>query len=46
MIAGVDLTCIVKAVPAVSSDDKQEEQTHEVLKVSFDHFKEKYTLVQ
>lgn len=31
---GVDLSCIVKAVPAVSSDDKQEEQTHEVLQVS------------
>ncbi|XP_042284683.1 armadillo repeat-containing protein 6 [Thunnus maccoyii] len=30
---GVDLSCIVKAVPAVSSDDKQEEQTHEVLQV-------------
>uniref|UniRef100_A0A3P8SWL6 Armadillo repeat containing 6 n=1 Tax=Amphiprion percula TaxID=161767 RepID=A0A3P8SWL6_AMPPE len=28
---GVDLNCIVKAVPAVSSEDKQEEQTHEVL---------------
>uniref|UniRef100_UPI0037E6FD06 armadillo repeat-containing protein 6 n=1 Tax=Semicossyphus pulcher TaxID=241346 RepID=UPI0037E6FD06 len=28
---GVDLSCIVKAVPAVSSEDKQEEQTHEVL---------------
>ncbi|CAK6952455.1 armadillo repeat-containing protein 6 [Scomber scombrus] len=28
---GVDLSCIVKAVPAVSTDDKQEEQTHEVL---------------
>ncbi|KAM9349443.1 armadillo repeat-containing protein 6 [Symphorus nematophorus] len=29
---GVELSCIVKAVPAVlSSDDKQEEQTHEVL---------------
>ncbi|KAM9790229.1 armadillo repeat-containing protein 6 [Syngnathus typhle] len=27
---GVDLSCIVKAVPAVSSDDKQE-QTHEIL---------------
>ncbi|XP_034558962.1 armadillo repeat-containing protein 6 isoform X2 [Notolabrus celidotus] len=30
---GVDLSCIVKAVPAVSSEDKQEEQTHEVLQV-------------
>ncbi|XP_074544562.1 armadillo repeat-containing protein 6 [Halichoeres trimaculatus] len=30
---GVDLTCIVKAVPAVSSEKKQEEQTHEVLQV-------------
>ncbi|XP_017277630.1 armadillo repeat-containing protein 6 [Kryptolebias marmoratus] len=29
---GVDLSCIVKAVPAVTADDKQEEQTHEVLK--------------
>ncbi|XP_070701487.1 armadillo repeat-containing protein 6 [Pempheris klunzingeri] len=28
---GVDLSCIVKAVHAVSSEDKQEEQTHEVL---------------
>lgn len=28
---GVDLSCIVKAVPTVSSDDKQDEQTHEVL---------------
>ncbi|XP_022053269.1 armadillo repeat-containing protein 6 [Acanthochromis polyacanthus] len=28
---GVDLNCIVKAVPAVTSEDKQEEQTHEVL---------------
>nr|XP_020471771.1 armadillo repeat-containing protein 6 [Monopterus albus]XP_020471772.1 armadillo repeat-containing protein 6 [Monopterus albus]XP_020471773.1 armadillo repeat-containing protein 6 [Monopterus albus]XP_020471774.1 armadillo repeat-containing protein 6 [Monopterus albus]XP_020471775.1 armadillo repeat-containing protein 6 [Monopterus albus] len=28
---GVDLSCIVKAVPAVSSDEKPEEQTHEVL---------------
>ncbi|KAF7661899.1 hypothetical protein LDENG_00251130 [Lucifuga dentata] len=28
---GVDLSCIVKAVPAKSTDDKQEEQTHEVL---------------
>ncbi|XP_053185806.1 armadillo repeat-containing protein 6 [Scomber japonicus] len=28
---GVDLSCIVQAVPAVSTDDKQEEQTHEVL---------------
>ncbi|TKS79952.1 Armadillo repeat-containing protein 6 [Collichthys lucidus] len=28
---GVELSCIVKAVPAVSSEDKQEEQTHEVL---------------
>lgn len=46
MNLGVDLSCIVKAVPAVSSDDKQEEQTHEVLKVSFEHFKESYTLVQ
>ncbi|KAK2895375.1 armadillo repeat-containing protein 6 isoform X1 [Channa argus] len=28
---GVDLTCIVKAVSAVSSDENQEEQIHEVL---------------
>ncbi|XP_027877629.1 armadillo repeat-containing protein 6 [Xiphophorus couchianus] len=28
---GVDLSCIVKVVPAASSDDNQEEQTHEVL---------------
>ncbi|XP_051253512.1 armadillo repeat-containing protein 6 [Dicentrarchus labrax] len=28
---GVDLSCIVKAMPAGSSDDKQEEQTHKVL---------------
>ncbi|XP_026169962.1 armadillo repeat-containing protein 6 [Mastacembelus armatus] len=28
---GVDLSCIVKAVPAVSSDEKQEEQTHEII---------------
>ncbi|AWP04190.1 putative armadillo repeat-containing protein 6 [Scophthalmus maximus] len=28
---GVDLSCIVKAVQAVSSGEKQEEQTHEVL---------------
>ncbi|XP_068427802.1 armadillo repeat-containing protein 6 [Clinocottus analis] len=30
---GVNLKCIVKAVPAVSSDDNQEEPTHEVLQV-------------
>lgn len=30
---GVDLSCIVKAVPAVSSVDSQEEQTHEILQV-------------
>lgn len=34
MGAGVDLTCIVQAVPASSSNEKQEEQTHEVLRVS------------
>ncbi|XP_029970043.1 armadillo repeat-containing protein 6 [Salarias fasciatus] len=28
---GVDLSCIVKAVPAVASADTQEEQTHQVL---------------
>ncbi|XP_005920536.1 armadillo repeat-containing protein 6 [Haplochromis burtoni] len=28
---GVDLSCIVKAVPTLSSADSQEEQTHEVL---------------
>nr|XP_040026277.1 armadillo repeat-containing protein 6 [Gasterosteus aculeatus aculeatus] len=28
---GVNLSCIVKAVPVVSSDNKQEEPTHEVL---------------
>ncbi|XP_071383447.1 armadillo repeat-containing protein 6 [Centroberyx affinis] len=28
---GVDLSCIVKAVPTISSDEKQDEQTHEVL---------------
>ncbi|KAM4552702.1 armadillo repeat-containing protein 6 isoform 1-T3 [Odontesthes bonariensis] len=28
---GVDLSCIVKAVPAALSNDNQEEQTHEVL---------------
>ncbi|XP_029930183.1 armadillo repeat-containing protein 6 [Myripristis murdjan] len=28
---GVDLSCIVKAVPVSLSDDKQEEQTHEIL---------------
>ncbi|XP_014867981.1 PREDICTED: armadillo repeat-containing protein 6 [Poecilia mexicana] len=28
---GVDLSCIVKVVPAASSNDNQEEQTHEVL---------------
>ncbi|XP_008432057.1 armadillo repeat-containing protein 6 [Poecilia reticulata] len=28
---GVDLSCIVKVVPAASSDDNQDEQTHEVL---------------
>ncbi|XP_061654225.1 armadillo repeat-containing protein 6 [Phyllopteryx taeniolatus] len=28
---GVDLSCIVRAVPAVPSDDKQQEQTHEIL---------------
>ncbi|XP_058478823.1 armadillo repeat-containing protein 6 [Solea solea] len=27
----VDLSCIVKAVPVASSDDNQEEQTHEIL---------------
>lgn len=34
MGAGVDLSCIVQAVPASSSNEKQEEQTHEVLRVS------------
>nr|XP_057923235.1 armadillo repeat-containing protein 6 [Doryrhamphus excisus] len=29
---GVDLSCIVKAVPAVPSEDKQQEKTHEILK--------------
>uniref|UniRef100_A0A1A7YL87 Armadillo repeat containing 6 n=1 Tax=Iconisemion striatum TaxID=60296 RepID=A0A1A7YL87_9TELE len=29
---GVDLSCIVKAVPATSTDVSQEDQTHEVLK--------------
>ncbi|XP_054610693.1 armadillo repeat-containing protein 6 [Dunckerocampus dactyliophorus] len=29
---GVDLSCIVKAVPAVPSDDQQQEKTHEILK--------------
>ncbi|XP_061696187.1 armadillo repeat-containing protein 6 [Syngnathoides biaculeatus] len=28
---GVDLSCIVKAVPAVASDDKKQEQTHAIL---------------
>ncbi|XP_056149408.1 armadillo repeat-containing protein 6 [Lampris incognitus] len=28
---GVDLSCIVKVVPNILSDEKQEEQTHEVL---------------
>ncbi|XP_077369859.1 armadillo repeat-containing protein 6 [Festucalex cinctus] len=28
---GVDLSCIVKAVPAATSDDKHQEQTHEIL---------------
>ncbi|XP_077580614.1 armadillo repeat-containing protein 6 isoform X2 [Stigmatopora nigra] len=28
---GVDLSCIVKAVPAEPSDDKQQEQTHKIL---------------
>ncbi|XP_034038972.1 LOW QUALITY PROTEIN: armadillo repeat-containing protein 6 [Thalassophryne amazonica] len=28
---GVDLSCIIKVVPTVSSDDKSEEHTHEVL---------------
>lgn len=32
--AGVDLSCIVKAVPTLSLADSQEEQTHEVLQVS------------
>ncbi|XP_068197129.1 armadillo repeat-containing protein 6 [Antennarius striatus] len=32
-IQGVDLSCIVKAVPTVSSDEQQEEQAHEVLQV-------------
>lgn len=32
--AGVDLSCIVKSVPAAPSDEKPEEQTHEVLQVS------------
>lgn len=31
--AGVDLSYIVKAVPTVSSNEKQGEQTHEVLQV-------------
>uniref|UniRef100_A0A3Q1EHJ8 Armadillo repeat containing 6 n=1 Tax=Acanthochromis polyacanthus TaxID=80966 RepID=A0A3Q1EHJ8_9TELE len=37
---GVDLNCIVKAVPAVTSEDKQEEQTHEVLQVNSASVKE------
>lgn len=36
--AGVDLSCIVKAVPTLSLADSQEEQTHEVLQVSLDLF--------
>lgn len=35
---GVDLSCIVKAVPTASFNEKQEEQTHEVLQVSLDLF--------
>lgn len=31
---GVDLSFIVKAVPAVASDEKPEEQTHEIIQVS------------
>lgn len=38
MDSGVDLSCIVKAVPTVSSDDRQDEQTHEVLQVSRELF--------
>lgn len=34
----MDLSCIVKAVPTASSNEKQEEQTHEVLQVSLDFF--------
>lgn len=36
--AGVDLSYIVKAVPTVSSNVKQGEQTHEVLQVSLNCF--------
>lgn len=36
----MDLSCIVKAVPTGSSNEKQEEQTHEVLQVSLDMFTE------
>lgn len=34
----MELSCIVKAIPTVSSNEKQEEQTHEVLRVSLDLF--------
>lgn len=36
--AGVDLSFIVKAVPAVPCDESQEEQTHEVLQASINLF--------
>lgn len=34
----MELSCIVKAIPTVSSNEKQEEQTHEVLQVSLGLF--------
>ena len=34
MDTGVDLSFIVKAVPAVASEEKPEEQTHEIIQVS------------
>lgn len=39
----MDLSCIVKAVPT-TSNEKQEEQTHEVLQVSLDLFTEQSLL--
>lgn len=42
---GVDLSCIVKAVPTGSSTEKQEEQTHEVLQVSLELFTEHTLLI-
>lgn len=41
----MNLSFIVKAVPTVPSDEKQEEPTHEVLQVSLDLFNEHCLLI-